>query len=130
MAGVTSVDLDFGDGKYTFHLDIPRLKELQEKTGSGPPEVLSRLAEGRARIDDVRESIRLGLIGGGAAPLAAKALVERYVDERPLIEGIAYATLILGAAIIGNKPPEADPGNQSAAGSTPPPAAPPEATDA
>jgi len=120
MAAITSVELDWADGTYTFHLDIPRLKELQDKTGSGPSEVLARLAEGRARVEDIQETVRLGLIGGGASPQAAKSLVARYVDERPLIEGIAVATMILGAAIIGNKPPEADEGNQEAAESPEP----------
>lgn len=106
MASITSIELPWGDGTYTFHLDIPRLKELQDRTNAGPPEVLARLADGKARIEDIQETIRLGLIGGGQTPEAARVLVTRYVDERPLVEGIAIAVLVLGAALLGNKPVE------------------------
>lgn len=130
MSAITSIELEWADGTYLFHLDIPRLKELQDKTGSGPSEVLARLAEGRARVEDIQETIRLGLIGGGTSPQAARVLVARYVDERPLIEGIAFATMILGAAIIGNKPAEPEEGNPPAAESPEMVATKPPETDA
>ncbi len=133
MSAVTSIELDWGDGRYTFHLDIPRIEELQNKTGIGPSEILQRLTEGRAKIADIRETIRLGLIGGKTSPKDAMRLVQLYVDQQPLVESIAYATLILGAAVIGNKPESDDkeedpqPGNGEAAetsGSTSPPSSP------
>lgn len=88
MARKTSIELDWADGTYLFHLDIPRLKELQERCDAGPPEVLKRLVEGRARVEDAQETVRLGLIGGGLpAPQAAK-LVRLYAgDETPLAGG-------------------------------------------
>lgn len=121
MARKTSIELDWADGTYLFHLDIPRLKELQEKCDAGPPEVLKRLVEGRARVEDVQETVRLGLIGGGLpAPQAAK-LVRRYAgDETPLAEVIAVAILVLGAAVLGNAGEEVTPqGNPEAAISSP-----------
>ncbi len=120
MARRTSIDLPFGDAEYRFHLDIPRLKELQEKCNAGPPEVLARLADGRARVEDAQETIRLGLIGGGLPAQKALTLVQRYAgDDTPLVEVIATALMVLGAAVLGNPapdpPPEPAEGNVDAA---------------
>jgi hypothetical protein len=48
-------------------------------------------------VDDVRETIRLGLIGGGATPTDASLAVARYVDvaaDWPSNIGVASAILI------------------------------------
>jgi hypothetical protein len=122
MARRTSIDLPFGDAEHHFHLDIPRLKQLQEKCNAGPPEILARLADGRARVEDAQETIRLGLIGGGMPAQQALKLVGEYAgDDTPLVEVIATALMVLGAAVLGNPPPapapkeEADEGNRKAA---------------
>ena len=63
-------------------------------------------------MDDLRETIRLGLIGGGMDPLDALVLVKRYVDDRPLMENVLPAWRILSAALMG---PEDDaPGKEAA----------------
>jgi Phage tail tube protein, GTA-gp10 len=49
------------------------------------------------RVDDVRETIRLGLIGGGMTPSDASVQVARYVDaagEWPTNVGLASAILL------------------------------------
>jgi hypothetical protein len=53
------------------------------------------------RIDDVREPIRLGLIGAGTTPTEAYILVSRYVDNVPLTECIGVASEILMHALVG-----------------------------
>lgn len=121
MARRTSIDLPFGDGEQHFHLDIPRLKLLQEKCNAGPPEILARLSRGAARVEDAQETIRLGLIGGGMPAPAALKLVQDYAgDDVPMVETIAVALMVLGAAVLGNPPLAADPveddaGNREAA---------------
>lgn len=121
----------WGDGEHKFRLPLGQIRELQEKCGAGPATILTRLIapqadllkfpkpdkddfEGMAlqsvirtlrgdwRIDDVRETIRLGLIGGGATPSEAHKLVVRYVDERPPLESIGVAAEILMRALMGN----------------------------
>ncbi|MGI2036410.1 gene transfer agent family protein [Rhizobium panacihumi] len=50
------------------------------------------------RIEDVRETIRLGLIGGGATPSDASVAVMTYVDqvERfPIVDNIGIASAVL-----------------------------------
>jgi hypothetical protein len=86
-----------------FKLGIGQLRELQEKTNSGPPEVFYRLGNHTWRVDDIRETIRLGLIGGGhVTPADALVKVVRYVDNRPLMENAEIALSIIGAALLGD----------------------------
>lgn len=111
-----AVDLDFGDGPHRFRLAIGELEELQEKTGIGPFLLLNRLIGGDWRLADVREALRLGLIGGGMEPIPALNLVRRYVDERPAwLANAALARLVLMAALSGA--PEEVPGKGAGRGS-------------
>lgn len=95
------LDLPFADGTYTFRLAIGGLEELQEKTNVGPMVLLRRLLAGEWRVADLRETIRIGLIGGGMAPQEARKLVDRYVDAGGLLEAVPIATGIVGAALQG-----------------------------
>lgn len=103
----TSITRPWADGTYTFHLDIPMLEELQKRTASSPFEILGRLGGGAARIADLKETIRLGLIGGGTKPADAEALIRTYVDPRPLVEALELALWVLGAAVMGSREAEA-----------------------
>lgn len=90
------------EGGYRFRLGIGESRELQEKTDCGLLYLLQqRVLAGAWRIDDLRETIRLGLIGGGLAPADALVLVSRYVDDRPWIESVQPAARILTAAVFG-----------------------------
>jgi hypothetical protein len=115
MGSTADIEIDWGDGRYLFSLRIGQIPELQEKCGdpnrldgtiklSGPPEIVLRLSVGAWRLNDVRETIRLALIGGGKTPVEALTLVKRYVDARPLNENVLVAQAILLKAL--NGPPE------------------------
>ncbi len=99
--GSGTLTFDWADGPHTFRLAIAQLRELQDKTGVGPAALFDRLASRQWRVDDLRETIRLGLIGGGMDPLDALVLVKRYVDDRPLMESIEPTWRILAAALVG-----------------------------
>lgn len=107
MSRDAKTTLDWGDGTYTFRLGIGELEEHDEKIAegrpvgypSGPLAVLSRLWEGTWKVPDVRETIRLGLIGGGVPGPQALKLVRRYVDEAPLLPNVGLAVLILSEAL-------------------------------
>ncbi len=108
---------DWADGTHIFVLRIGELEKLQEKTGAGPEELMGRLMVLPARdggiaasirhgllqpkATDLREIIRLGLIGGGMDPIKALALIKEYVDERPRAESYGIAFSILAAVING-----------------------------
>lgn len=86
---------DFADGSYSFALYLGQWEELQEIVGYGPVELFQKLAALQFRARWLREIIRLGLIGGGARPVDAKQMVERYVDTVPFMESWELATNIV-----------------------------------
>lgn len=100
-----TVSFDWADGHYTFRLAIGGWRELRDKTGAGPYELYERAVRRRWFVDDLREVIRLGLIGGGTEPVAALKLVQAYVEERPLLESVPVALAIMSAALVA---PEGD----------------------
>lgn len=115
MSRDASITLKWADGNHKFRLSIGQIRELQEKVDAGPAWILDRVRTGAWRVDDLRETIRLGLIGGGAKHGEALKLVERYVDAFPLTDSVAPAMLILSAALFG-APDGERPGKRKAAG--------------
>jgi hypothetical protein len=128
------IDLEFGDGQYTFALPLAQISELQRKCGIGIGGLYARTLKGITRVGnetmlvpgaaefyalDVIETIRHGLIGGGkgvvngeeikVTPLMANRLIDTYVLGQPLVEAWKTATSILFAAIMGYDPPKKAP---------------------
>jgi hypothetical protein len=111
MSGDASIELDWAGDQRRFRLAIGQLRELQESINRpraaigaptiGPRSLLRMLGDGDAWPDEVREIIRLGLIGGGTPIGEVPALVRRYVDERPLLESAPVAQAILLTALVG-----------------------------
>lgn len=101
MSRLGAIDLEFGDGEYSFRLRMAQLIELDEKTEVGPQRMLLDFSDCNGRVPWVREIIRLGLIGGGLKPTEANALVKNYVDQRPFMESVLHAQAILSAAVVG-----------------------------
>jgi hypothetical protein len=101
MSRNAEITFDWADGPRVFRLAWGEIAELQERTACGPQFLLSRLVDGTWKADDLYHIIRLGLIGGGLAPLDALKLVDRYVKERPLLESVTPAKAILLAALTG-----------------------------
>ena len=111
-----SISKLWGDGDHRFCLPIGQLIELEEKCDAGLPEIFTRVAIRKWRSKDLREIIRLGLIGGGMAPADSELLVRRYFDppERPKIEAVEIAVEILSMALQG--PPDEPLGKEGPAG--------------
>lgn len=126
MSADGSISLAWADGDHKFRLAIGQLRELQETINRarvaigappiGPMSLLRLLRTTDAWPDEIREVLRLGLIGGGKKPLEALALVKRYVDDRPLGESAPVALAVLTAALVGA--PDDIVGKNSAAGKT------------
>lgn len=96
------VTLAWGDGDHEFNIaKIAHVLELEDKCGCGVREILTRIIERRWYVQDIREVIRLSLIGGGKSPVEALVLVKRYFDERPWEESVMTAQAILLASIVG-----------------------------
>lgn len=80
-------------------LDVrPHLLELEKTTGVGVGRLVARVIQGEFAIADLIQTVRLGLIGGGATPVEASRLAYNYVEARPITEGHALATEVLLAA--------------------------------
>lgn len=141
-ADETRVEAAFADGEYVFWLPLIRVTELERVTGASMLAIEERLRPaigrdideqfhftggGAATVKEIREVIRLALVGGNegvvdcekieVGPLTAKALVESYVyPARPLGESVVLAWRILHGAIFGvrlKKKAEAAPTGQS-----------------
>lgn len=101
----------WADGTYAFRLTVNGIIELEQKCDAPFGVIFGRLVSGSFKLNDVRETIRLGLIGGGTRAADAFTLVERYA--LPLAESLPVAKAIVAAAMFGF---EASPlGKQTAA---------------
>jgi len=74
---------------------------LQETLGCGPYVAANRLLHGDWMVQDVTETIRLALIGGGMSQQEAHALVKRNVREGFLFDYVGLAGRVLMAALSG-----------------------------
>lgn len=101
MARDAAVELTWADGDYRFRLAWGQLIELQEKCDAGPYVVLSRLYANQWRMEDITNVIRLGLIGGGMAPAEALKKTRTYVEDRPPLENVLVAQVILASGLHG-----------------------------
>src|SRR5262245_63212698 len=102
MAINGEVELTWGDGEHKFN--IAKLKcilELEDKCGVGVAEIYSRISNGKWKFNDIRETLRLGLIGAGMMPDKALRLINRYCDDRPWTESLLTAQAVLIAAMVG-----------------------------
>lgn len=120
------ITLDFGDGEYRFRLPLKEIAELQTKCDAGIGLIYSRLMRGRYmdggdvvlnpleaifKVQDITETIRLGLIGGASGlvngepvkvtPEKALALCRQYVEGRPLLDIWKIAAAIMNVCLIG-----------------------------
>lgn len=100
MSDVT-VRLDFAGEERPFALLIRELRALQSVCDAGPGELLQRFDAQRYRVDDVRETIRQGLIGGGLTDAVATKLMRDHFDNRPLAQFVVLAQIIVAAALVG-----------------------------
>lgn len=96
--------IEWGDGRHYCRLPIGLRAELEAKRGCGIMAIRERLLSKAWYGDDIRETIRLGLIGGGKAPMEALRLVATYCDGLPLIpESWAAAVRIIDAHVMGQE---------------------------
>jgi hypothetical protein len=97
----SAVTLDFGGEERPFALPIGRLRAVQEKVDCGPMELLRRYATGEWRVDDVREVLLQGLVGGGMDGPAATSLMRRHFDDLPLKPFVLLAQAVVMAVVVG-----------------------------
>ncbi|WP_100960419.1 gene transfer agent family protein [Bosea sp. FBZP-16] len=92
---------EWGGAMRRLRLAIGELEELQEATGVGAFTLTQRLAANDWRVADVRETIRLGLIGGGMGVESADRLIDS-MSTMDLRLGVPVAIIVLAAALTGS----------------------------
>lgn len=97
------VELTWRGGEHSFALTIDLLKALQQKCDAGPEFILTRLSTRRWLVEDVIETIRLALEGGGLHKEEARRLVKIHVEDIPLTESVMTAQAVLMAALYGSE---------------------------
>lgn len=75
--------------------------DLEDKCDAGFAVIMARLETGTWKLNDVRETIRLGLIGGGMKPEKAMAAVRNHVDSNPLAHSVLVAYECVRVAMFG-----------------------------
>ncbi|WP_244595660.1 gene transfer agent family protein [Bosea lathyri] len=93
--------MEWADGSHRFCLPLAQLEELQTQCDAGPIVISNRLESGEWRVSDIYQTLRLGLIGGGMAPVDALRLCKAYVLDRPWLENVRPAHAVIQAVLIG-----------------------------
>lgn len=92
-----------------FRLRLGEVWDLEEACGGlGIGEIYQRMGQHRYSVRHVSEILRLGLIGGGIAPVAAKALVRDRFDTVPLVQSFEAALEVLLGLMAGVAPQEGE----------------------
>lgn len=127
-ARLTCFYADLGGRRRKFELRLGEVAELERLCRAGVGAIGLRLVSEQWSYDDLRETIRLGLMGGGASEADAQMLVENYVDAGPKRMHLLLAASIVAAFIEGIDPPKEDgETEQSGAPATSPPSTKPAA---
>ncbi|MFC0243676.1 gene transfer agent family protein [Rhodopseudomonas telluris] len=94
--------LVWAGGEDTFCLaKVGLIFDLEDKCKAGIGVIAARLESGAYYFNDIRETIRLGLIGGGKTPEQAMAAVKNHVDGNPLAHCQLVAYYVVQAVLIG-----------------------------
>lgn len=97
----TSVQREFAGRRRRFELRIGEIGELERHCDAGIGAILVRLATMNFKASDIRETVRLGLMGGGETEAEATHLTLYYVDKRPLGDSLQLASDIVNACVNG-----------------------------
>jgi hypothetical protein len=100
MSRDATIELTFAGDERKFTLAYVNLLALQDACDAGYLEIYDRLANNRARAEDVFETLRIGLIGAGVDAKIAKRWVEQNLI--PLAASRMAAQLVLGGCIAGD----------------------------
>lgn len=111
MSADGSIEITWGGELRRFRIAIGEFRELQESINSrrvamglppdGPSGLLNALRTKNAWPDDVRDILRLGLIGAGVSRQNATKTMLRIFDNTPLLQHTSAAFLVLLAALVG-----------------------------
>lgn len=71
----SAIKIVWPGGEHSFCFDIGHLRALEQRLDAGVTVVLLRLINGQFKVDDVIETLRLGLQGGGMEEKVATKII-------------------------------------------------------
>ena len=95
------VTINWVQGEHDFALNIGELRALQKNCDAGPELILTRLNSGSWNVDDIFETLRLGLIGAGMPSKEAGPMVRAAFNRTPVLKLKMPAHQVLAAALMG-----------------------------
>lgn len=114
-----SIILHWGGEDRLFHVTIKMMEKIQESRDTGPYALLDRLLTGRWLVQDIREVLRWGLVGGGMEVGDVSKLLKLYFEDMPPAGiNLVTAQRVLGAGLLGA--PEEEVGKNDEAASQDP----------
>jgi Phage tail tube protein, GTA-gp10 len=97
----TLIRRPFAGQERSFDLRIGEIQALERACSCGIFGLLMRIGSHQAYAADIRETIRLALIGGGETDAASTTLIMAEIDGRPLSEHLPLAAEIIKSVIDG-----------------------------
>lgn len=102
MSRSAQINLSFAGEDRLFCLNIGRLQALDALLSCGPMVLYERFLTGQWRVNELRETIQQGLIGGGMETTPAAKLMATGFDGLPLLQFVPLAQAIVGAVLFGD----------------------------
>jgi hypothetical protein len=99
MSRTATARFEWAGEERTFRLTARALEDWQEACDAGPAWVWGLLQNELWKLVHVRETLRLGLIGGGMSPAEAGRLIKLHIE--PYGDNIKPAMCVLEAVIQG-----------------------------
>jgi hypothetical protein len=100
MARPNAPVIAWPQGEHAFWLNLGELRALEQATDAGFMVVWTRMISGQAHIDDVYQTIRLGLIGAGMPADKALALTAKAFEESSIVTLMRTAEPVLRLSIL------------------------------
>lgn len=120
MIGDT-IKIIWAGGEHDFRFAIGELRALEQSRDCGCTVVLARLFALQFKVDDVLETLRIGLQGGGMSEKQARATIEKSYTKANLFDLAVVASAVLTRFISWPKDdpnvdtPEEDPSGEEQA---------------
>jgi hypothetical protein len=87
-------------GEHAFWLNLGELRALEAACDAGFMLIWTRMISSQPRVDDVYQTIRLGLIGGGMPSEKANALTAKAFEESSIMTLMRTAEPVLRISIL------------------------------
>lgn len=99
---------DYAGAERKFRLRVADILDLEEATKRPISELYGAIIGQKFRIEDIRQTVIRGLVGGGCPVDEAKRLVSERIDALPLIEHVIIAQSLMVTTMTGIEPPAGD----------------------